>query len=99
MMGEIIKWGSLSEDLQESFQYGDFENEDDFVVVEKGGWAVDYKYEVCTNIFQRKSDGKYFAQDRTRSGSAFSDYYYEDPEDLYEVVKQEVVKHEWKMVK
>jgi len=98
-MGEIIKWDSLSEELQESFSYCDIDESSGFVAIEKGDWVVDYKYETCTHIFQRLSDGKYFALDRRRSGSYYSDYYYEDPEDLYEVEKQEVIKYEWKMVK
>lgn len=98
-MGNHIKWSSLSEELQEGFEDCSFEEEDDFIVVEEGEWSVSGKYEYCTNIFQRKSDGKYFAQDLSRSGSYFSDYHYGDPEDLYEVEQKEVVKIEWNRVK
>lgn len=98
-MANRIKWSSLSEELQVGFNDCSFEEEDDFVLVEKGSWVSDGKYDYCTNIFQRKSDGKYFSQDLTRSGSYFSDYHYEDPEDLYEVERKEVVKIEWNMVK
>lgn len=97
--GERIKWDSLSEELQEGFEDCSFEDEDDFILVEEGGWGVSGKHEYCTNIFQRKSDGKYFAQDLTRSGSYFSGYHYGDPEDLYEVERKEVVTIQWKMVK
>ncbi len=88
--GEKIKWSSLS-DIQAGFN--------DFIVVEEGDWVSDGKYQSTTHIFQRKSDGKYFAQNWYRSGSYLSDYYYNDPEDLYEVERKEVVTVQWKMVK
>jgi hypothetical protein len=97
--GEKIKWASLSEELQEGFSDCSFEDEDDFILVEEGEWVVSGKYEYCTNIFQRKSDCKYFAQNWYRSGSYHSDYDYNAPEDLYEVERKEVVTVQWNMVK
>lgn len=98
-MDEIIKWADLSEELQEGFEDCSFLDEDDFVVAEEGDWISDGKYQHCTHVFQRKSDNKYFAQNWYRSGSYHSDYYYNDPEDLYEVKRKEVIKVEWKRVK
>ncbi len=94
-MCEIIKWSSLSEELQEGFEYCEVDEESGFIVVQEGDWISQGKYEYCTNVFQRISDGKYFAQDRSRSGSYFSDYYYRDAENLYEVEKKEVIVIEW----
>lgn len=37
--GERIKWDSLSEELQEGFEDCSFEDEDDFILVEEGGWG------------------------------------------------------------
>lgn len=98
MTGEIIKWADLSEELQECFNYCEFNGDEDFEVVEEGDWVCDYKYEICTNVFKRKSDGKYFAHDQSRSGSYHTDYYYNDPEDLYEVERKEVVTIQYVMV-
>lgn len=99
VVGEYIEWSSLSEELQEGFEDCSFEDEDDFILVEEGEWISDGKYQSCTHVFQRKSDGKYFAQNWYRSGSYHSDYDYNDPEDLYEVERKEVVTIQWKMVK
>jgi hypothetical protein len=98
-MAERIEWDSLSEELQDNFNYRSFRDEDDFILVEEGEWISDGKYQSCTHVFQRKSDGKYFAQNWYRSGSYHSDYYYNDPEDLYEVERKELVTVQWKMVK
>ncbi len=70
---------------------------EDFIVVEVNDWVREGKYEVCTAVI---SDGvKYFKFDINRTGSYYTDWYYEwedvDEISCQEVEKQEVVVVKW----
>lgn len=51
-----------------------------FEVVEEGDWVSEHKYEFCQIIVKEIGTDNYFAIDLSRSGSYFTDYYYDDPE-------------------
>lgn len=64
-------------------------------VVEEGEFEQDYKYQSAELIF---TDGeKFYSSSVTRSGSPFTDWYYEDYGDaeVDEVVKKEVTITKW----
>ncbi len=65
------------------------------VVVEEGEFEQDYKYQTAEIIF---TDGeKFYLTYVTRSGSPFTDWYYEDygEASIYEVEKREVTVVKW----
>ena len=80
-----------------------WEGDDKFELIEEGEFTQDYKYQNATNIYKELSTGRMFALDISRSGSPFTDWYYDledqDTLDLYEVEKVEVVSHKWKEIK
>ncbi|WP_443698948.1 hypothetical protein [Pseudomonas sp.] len=79
---------------------GDLE---DFTEHEEGDWDVDHKYQHITNIVLQQSTGKFFEHNVSRSGSPFTDWYY-DFEDqgttLHEVkqVVKTIVQTTWETV-
>jgi len=70
--------------------------EHDIEIIEEGDWIQDYKMQYKETIF--KHAGKYYSYTQERSGSVFSDWQYEDPEDPVEVEKVEVVIAKWRAV-
>lgn len=99
-MGEIINIDSLGEDLAEGIRNVDLiRPADPFDLVEEGEWISEYKYDQKFAVFKRKADGKHFIAYYVRSGSYTTDYDYQDPDEMYEVERKEVVKVVWKRVK
>lgn len=93
-----------SEQLNDIFFEGGFYlnrggDEEDFVevnVIEEGDWQVEHKHEYCDVVFEY--EGKYYMYGMSRSGSYWSDYHWEDPEEAYEVKQVEVVTTVWRAV-
>ena len=83
------------------------EGNDQLEQVYEGAWEQDGKYQYQEVIFKAADDGKYYALYATRSGSPFTDWYYDqfeyrkegDTEELTEVEKKEKVIITWKAVK
>ena len=73
-----------------------------FTAVEEGDWVCDGKYERQEIIF--KFNDKFYALWQTRTGSYYTDWYYDsddwdDEEDVGEVEPVEVKTIQWKRVK
>lgn len=73
----------------------------------EGPWEQDGKYQYQEVIFKATDDGKYYAFYATRSGSPFTDWYYDQfeyrraedaTEELTEVERKEKVIITWKAV-
>lgn len=80
-----------------------YEGENDqFVLEAEGSWDQDYKYQFCENVYKDKNTDRLWGWNISRSGSAFSDWYYDFEESdvtLYEVEKAEKVVVYYKEVK
>ena len=68
--------------LKKEYEENDREADDlpSFEVVEEGDWVVEHKYEICDIYVKHKHTEDYFCITLCRSGSYFSDYYYDDAE-------------------
>jgi hypothetical protein len=76
-----------------------FEEEDPRLeTVSAGDWVSEHKYELCTTIVEDTETGKLWAIHQSRSGSYFSDYFYDDPT-ATEVVAYQVTRTEYRAVK
>ena len=85
MSKELIK--ELETLVEESgFDLEDLEGAE---IVEEGDWVSEGKYEVCESILKYKE--KLFCMVQSRSGSYYTDYYYDEPH-FYEVEPKEVTK-------
>lgn len=93
----------------EDFEYVEeapYKQEDgnDWVMIEKNDWVSSGKWEDQTCIVKNVTSGKYYEYELSRSGSYYSDYYYNHQEEggvhLNEVVPYEetVVVVKWKYV-
>lgn len=74
----------------------------EFKVINQDDWTADHKYQHMTTIFEY--DSKFYALHSARSGSPFTDYYYEsedwgDEIDCAEMEEVEVVTKKWKVKK
>lgn len=67
-------------------------------LVEVGDWIADYKYENRQIIVMKASSGKYYSILQSRSGSSFTDWYYNDIDDMVEVEPETVSKIVWNRV-
>ena len=66
-----------------------FDDEDpELTIIEVGDWIDEGKRSYRSSYV--KIEDKYYEIEQCRSGSYFTDYYYEDPE-VYEVTPKEVV--------
>ena len=93
------------EHVQELLEAGDVLNENDEIVyqlIEEGEWTQDHKYQFCDIIFEEVSTGKTYQFTISRSGSPFTDWYYDwdytKEYDCVEVVKKEVKITSWEKV-
>jgi len=61
-------------------------------------WDDNGKYQYALVVFKKNGDDAFYGFSVQRSGSYFSDYYYniddESPE-VFEVVRKEIITHEW----
>ena len=71
-----------NQEIYEMFQ------EEECAIIEQGSWIDDGKRSYCTSVV--KIYDKFYEIEECRSGSYYTDYYYEDPE-IYEVTPKEVV--------
>lgn len=72
-----------------------FDDEDESLeTVVNGDWEVEHKYEHRTDIVRHLPTGRYFAIDKSRSGSYWSDYHYDEPE-AREVEPKQVTVTQW----
>ena len=82
-------------------EFESVEEECGWKVIKDGDWVCDGKWEFLNMVVQNEETGKYYSYDLTRSGSYYSDYYYQHTEDggveLTEVVPKEVtvVQTQW----
>jgi len=88
------------ETVKEMFENDDvdgFGHDNDSEVIDSGDWTDDGKYSHCSSVVRYKD--KFYQIDQSRSGSYFTDYYYNDP-DIYEVSRSEktVVQVVWTKV-
>jgi len=67
-----------------------------YTVVENGDWIEDGKYSFKETII--KYQGKFYSISEARSGSYYSDYYYNEPE-AYEVEPYEITVTKYRVVK
>lgn len=67
----------VSAELYELIFWDDAEG---FTMIEDGDWEVDYKWQNKRVIVQHDETRKYYALYRSRSGSPYSEYYYDDVE-------------------
>lgn len=88
-----------------AIENGDSSYEDyGYEIIEEGDWVADHKMQYKEIIFKDKHSGKFYTLWSSRSGSPFSDYYYESDDwsvevDVQEVEKKEKITHEWVAVK
>lgn len=73
-----------------------------FEVVEEGDWAQDHKYQLKDWIF--KYEGKFYQLTESRSGSPFTDWYYDRDDwgsyiEVDQVEPKEVITTQWVRVK
>lgn len=68
---------------------------DEFETVETGDFIADHKYENQTVIFKPTDGDSHYMLFVSRSGSAFTDWYYDYVLDCPEVEQVEVVTTEW----
>ena len=71
-------------------------DEPEFGIVEEGDWEDNYKTQIRETIFEY--EGKTYALCVTRSGSYYSEYYYDYLLECPQVSKIEVIKTEWRPV-
>lgn len=69
----------------------------DYVMVEDADWRDDGKYQFGEYIFS--SEGKFYVLRVSRSGSYYTDYYYDYMLDCPEVEKAQRVEEYWRPVK
>lgn len=74
----------ITKEMQEAFDEG---CEDiGFELVEEGEWVNNYKdYDLKEDIYKHIESGKFYAYYGSRSGSYYSDYEYDNPDELVEV--------------
>lgn len=82
---QLLTWGEFDEVLP-----GAEEEEED-------GWMSDHKWE--HNIYYIRYQDKFYAIHASRSGSYYTDYTYDYPDQPYEVQKVEKVIQTWEAVK
>ena len=85
MSYELIK---ELESIVEEIGY-DLEELEEAEIVEEGDWVSEGKYEICESIIKYKD--KFFRMIQSRSGSYYTDYYYNDPT-FYEVEPKVITK-------
>lgn len=64
--------------LLAEFEEGDDEH-DDLELVEESDWTSEGKYEYSETVYRHTPTGRFVCIGRSRSGSYFSDYEYDDP--------------------
>jgi hypothetical protein len=90
----------IDEELKEFINYGKAQDGDEYVIVEASDWVNQYKdYDIKEVVLLHKASGKHYAYYDSRSGSYYSDYEYDSPEELIEVEPIEVKRIEYKVVK
>lgn len=82
----MIKQFTLEKEDYNSLLFGD--STEMFEVVDEGSWESEGKWESKQVVFKDIESGQHFIIEGTRSGSYYSDYYYEDD---YEAVAVEPV--------
>lgn len=79
----------LTEEMKEAFQEEEWKGLG-FLLVEEGEWVNNYKdYDIKESIYKHVGSGKFYAYYDSRSGSYYSDYEYDSPDELVEVTPVE----------
>jgi hypothetical protein len=96
-MTELEELQEAAKDAGES-HFGIYDLPEGWKEVDEGIWEDNGKYQYNTTVVSKND--KFFAIDQSRSGSYFSDWYYNGPE-IYEVERHEetVVRVTWKPMK
>lgn len=88
------------------FEDSDYQDGGKFVKVEEGEWKDDGKYQSCKIIFKDTTTDKHYSYWVSRSGSYFSEWYYDQfdynldgKEEVSEVKLQEVIIKKWMPIK
>lgn len=94
----MAKLKLTQEELKEIYWLDVGETEKSITIVEKGDWIADNKYEWQRIIF--KKNDKFWSLHHNRSGSPFTDWYYEIREgnhdgECFEVEQVEVKIKKW----
>ena len=76
----------------------DYDRHPEITLAESGDWVDDGKYSFRSDIYYHKNTNSYWDVTQSRSGSYFSDYYYDKP-NLYRVEPKEVKTIQWVVVK
>lgn len=81
-------------------QFDDQAEDSPYKIIEKTAWKLEYK-DMCTKDTYFEFEGKFYCLTSGRSGSHYTDYYYnsDDWDDLVEcpeVEQVEVTKYEWR---
>lgn len=88
----------LTEEMQEAFSEEASEDVG-FELIVDGDWVSEGKYDLKESIYKNLETGKFYVSCSSRSGSYFSDYEYEGPEELVEVTPVETTTVIYKVVK
>lgn len=75
-LSELIKENDMSDDKEGKYN----EEGIKFITIEDGDWVDEGKYSYCDWIFFFPDLNVYVQCQQSRSGSYYSDYYYDDPE-------------------
>lgn len=94
----------ISAEIASLHHYDDeYPEKSQYEVVERSPWEDEGKYQFMSVILQDKTDGTYWRYWITRSGSYFTEYYYDYSDvskvEIEQVEKVEVTVTEWKAVK
>lgn len=74
---EILKEKYMSELHNKIYEAFD-EDSDEIEIIEVGEWEIEYKDCACKESIV-KLEGKYYSITESRSGSYYSDYFYDEP--------------------
>jgi hypothetical protein len=89
--------------LTELLDLSEGDSEGDLTLVDEGDWRDEGKYSFKDYVFRHDPTGKHFQVSDSRTGSYYSDYFYEStdwPEfvECHEVERVEVKTFVWKLV-
>lgn len=99
-----VKFTTYPEKLSlDEFKQIVLEDHPDFELIEDGDWISEGKYEYCTQVVKHLPSGKHYTYSLGRSGSYYSDYYYDYEDfvpDIIEVkqVTKTVTVTQWEVV-
>lgn len=88
----------ITEEMQDAFS-DECPEDVGFEFISEGDWSDDGKYQHAETIYRDNETGKYYSYYLCRSGSYFTDWDYQIPDTMFEVVPVEVKTITYKAVK